>query len=637
MPTGADDFKTSIYADTKSSPSVVVKRDPTPEEMPDLMDFLATEVGFITSALDADKMDSFSPSGMWEWDEYQLECLECDQWYISNKCRQSGISTVFGAKAFARACLSPNNYNAIFTSFKKEEAVNKINYVRQFLEALPPSFRKKIIRSPLQLIEWENANGTRSKIMSHAQRPIRGINGDIFLDELAFYQIADEIYTSALPAVAAVRGTIDVTSTPFGKGGRFYELMSNTEKYPLFKRHDIMWWNCKRYLKSQPNEDAEIRFYIKAMLEAPKMSLEERVYTFGNVWLIDQYKNADSDADFMQEFEGHFVDEQAAFFHREMILNSMYQNLYSSIDDYMPRENDFTDVSIEDALSNEDNFKSPIVEKYKGALRKDGKPIHFKKYGDGDRPDSIEELYAAVRSGRVSNVLFGGADIGKSQHSTHFVILEEIELANGETLQIERFSINQQKWDLTDQQNYFDRVVSQGYIRKMKIDRTGLGEQMGQFLEGRWPGVVETIHMGGDNSKQERHMLNMRARMENLCLALSYDKQTIEDLYSIKRVISASKNISYQADEKRKHHADAAWAISFASMCGTPFGKSPTQYNTHDMSNVGNKRLSEKLGVTEATTLKQKLKGLSNLSSREKAAFKSISDPGGFIKGWHKS
>lgn len=620
-----DDIKTSIYnKDSTGSPAVIVPRDPQPEELPDLMEFLATEVGFITCVLDEDKMNTFSPTGSWEWDEYQLECLECEDWYISNKCRQSGVSTVFGAKAFARGILSPNNYNAIFTSYKKEEAVNKINYVRQFLEALPPKFRKKIIRAPLQLIEWENQNGTRTKIMSHAQRPIRGINGDIFLDELAFYQLADEIYTSALPAVAAVRGTIDVTSTPFGKGGKFYELMENRDRYPRFKRHFVMWWVCKRYLRSVDDE-----FLARAIIEAPKMTVEERVHTFGNVWLIDQFRNADTPEDFLQEFEGYFVDEQASFFHRELILNCMFQSNHSRIDDYSPLENDF-DLSIEEALSDEDNFKSPILEKYKNVSRKNGQPICFEKFG------TIEELHVAVRTGRISSILFGGADIGKSLHSTHFVILEEIELENGETLQIERFSLNRNKWDLHEQQDYFDGILSKGLLRKLKIDRTGLGEQMAGYLENRWSGIVESIHMGGDNSKQERHMLNMRARMENLSLALAYDKRTIEDLYSIKRIISSTKNVSYKADDKKKHHADAAWAISFASMCGTPYGEKPRHYSNQELSGVGNKRLSEKLGIIAPPSLKDKLRGLSQPSAIERTAFQSLSNPGGFIKGWHK-
>lgn len=616
---------TSVYEDDGRSPSMIVTRDPEPDEMADLMEFMGTEIGLMTCVLDPDTLDSFSPTGTWEWEEYQLKYFECNTWYSSNKPRQGGISTAFAGKAFARGMLCKNNYNAIFTSYKKEEAVNKINYVRQFLEALPPRFRKKIIRSPSQLIEWENHNGTRAKIMSHAQRPIRGINGDIFLDELAFYQIADEIYTSALPAVVAVRGTIDVTSTPFGKGGKFYEIMSNIDKYPRFERHYIYWWECRRYLRQTDDE-----FLVKAILQAPKLSVEERVYAFGNTWLIDQYKNADDEGSFKQEFEAYFVDEQAAFFTREMILKCMFPGEDSKIDDYNPVETDF-DMPIEEALDEGDNARYAILEKYHGRKTKNGKPIDFRKY------NSLDELYAAVRGGRVSNNLFGGADVGASGHSSHFIILEELELGDGETLQIERFSLNRRGWDLTEQQNYYDNIMSRGVLRKLRIDKNGIGFQMASYLEGKYGTLVEGVIMGGNNRSQEEHMVNLRSRLENFGLALAYDRQTIEDLYSIKRVIGESRNISYKAAEKRRHHADAAWAIAFASLCATPFGKKPTHFSTSSSSSVKVERLSQAMGIDGGISMKRRIGDARfGVTPVEKAVFKNLSDPGRFLKNHDK-
>lgn len=611
----------SVFEDDGRSPSIVVPRDAEPEEMTELMEFMGTELGMMTCVLDPDALNSFSPTGNWEWEEYQLNYFECNTWYASNKPRQGGISTAFAGKAFARGMLCKNNYNAIFTSYKKEEAVNKISYVRQFLEALPPRFRKKIIRSPSQLIEWENHNGTRAKIMSHAQRPIRGINGDIFLDELAFYQIADEIYTSALPAVVAVRGTIDVTSTPFGKGGKFYEIMDNADKYPRFERHYIYWWECRRYLKRTDDE-----FLVKAIKLAPKMTVEERVYSFGNTWLIDQYKNADDESSFKQEFEAYFVDEQAAFFNREMILSCMYPSEESRIDDYNPIDTDF-DVPIEQALDEGDNARYAILEKYHGRKTKAGKPIDFRKY------NSLDELHAAVRGGRVSNHLFGGADVGATGHSSHFVILEEIELGDSQTLQVERFSLNRRGWDLTEQQHYYDGIVGRGLLRKLRIDKNGIGFQMASYLENKYGNLVEGVMMGGNNRSQEEHMVNLRSRLENFALALAYDKQTIEDLYSIKRVINESRTVSYKATEKKRHHADAAWAISFASLGATPFGKTPLQFKTDKTSTVRVERLSQAMGLDGGISLSRNIGDARfRITPAEKSAFINLSDPGRFLK-----
>jgi hypothetical protein len=308
-----DPFHKSIYDEDAEAPLGVVKRDPRPDEMEDILDFVGTETGLMYGVLDYSVLDKFAPPGVeWEWEDYQLRHLDCSTNYVSNKARQVGMSASFAAKAFARGILTQNrNYTAIFTSYKKEEAVNKVKYVKQFLSALPLQFQKKILRDPQQLIEWENRDGTKCKIISHAQRPIRGAHGDIFLDELAFYQFAEIIYESAFAATQMMGGTIDITSTPFGKFGKFYEIVANSEQFPDYSRDWIYWWDCSRYLKHPTDE-----FLAYASQKARKMfdedseAVEERVYEFGNEKLKRLYRNSNSVESFRQELEGFFVDEQ---------------------------------------------------------------------------------------------------------------------------------------------------------------------------------------------------------------------------------------------------------------------------------------------------------------------------------------
>lgn len=562
-----NELKTSIYSDALQgkSPGIVVKRDPEPHEIPGLLDWVSTEVGLIDGVLDQEVMDAHAGHGQtWDWEEYQIDYLEnASRWQILNKPRQAGISMAFATKPFARGILTKGNYTGIFVSYKKEEAINKIRYVKNLLDALPPAFHKKIERDPLQLIEWRNANGTISKVISHAQKPLRGHHGDVFLDELGFYQTDREIYESALPVVTQVGGTVDITSTPFGKGGMFWDIISDKVKYPQFRRTWIYWWWCKRYLKEPTDE-----FMFEAMINAPKMSTEERVHKYGSERLKIQFKNLDLET-FQQEFEGFFVDEQASFFSRRLIHNSMFDNT-QSLSDYDPLVTDFT-IPIEEALKEE---KFPIVERYPD--------VNFKKYG------SIEELHAAIYRGEISLNLYGGADIGTTRHSTHFTILEEINVENGQTLQIERFSLNRNNWALADQESYFADILSQNLLLKLAIDGTGIGEQMTQTLKKLYPGNVEVLKMSGNNTVAAKHMNNLRVRMENSGMALAYDRATLEDLYSIRSHVSESKRQTFRAAEKKKSHADAAWAISFASYVATPWGETPSAVSfRHNLSQSG--------------------------------------------------
>lgn len=175
-------------------PSVVNRRDPEIHEIDELMAQVelklseddereaATEYGFLSDVLLQDKLDQMTQAKAgWSWDTYQRIYFDTQQNYVCNKCRQSGGSTMGAGKKTARGILYTTEYTAVMTSYKKEEAIGKIDYVRKFLGAMPPRFSKKEIRSPRQLIEWENANLSRAKIMSHAQKPIRGVSGEVFL------------------------------------------------------------------------------------------------------------------------------------------------------------------------------------------------------------------------------------------------------------------------------------------------------------------------------------------------------------------------------------------------------------------------------------------------------------------------
>lgn len=160
-----------------------MNRNPHDDEMSKLLEFAATELGLLYGVLDGEKLKNVSADGEeWRWEDFQLRYFAAGRFYIANKTRQAGMSAAFSAKALAKGTLAKGNSTGIFVSYKKEEAIGKINYVKAFLECLPPRFRKKIIRDPLHLVEWKNPNGTISKIISHAQNPVRGHHGDAWLD-----------------------------------------------------------------------------------------------------------------------------------------------------------------------------------------------------------------------------------------------------------------------------------------------------------------------------------------------------------------------------------------------------------------------------------------------------------------------
>lgn len=619
----------SVYSDgNDQAPGQVNKKNhPDEDEMDDLHEFMADELGFLTSVLDYDKMDEFSPTGEWEWEMKQLDHIEHGGWWCANKCRQYGISTDFAAKAFARGILTPNNYTGIFVSYKKDEAQNKVNYVRQFLEALPPSFEKEIVRDPLQLIEWENQNGTRAKIISHAQRPIRGLNGDVFLDELAFYQHDDEIYSSALPAVSGARAALEITSTPFGADGKFWEIHTTPDQYPEFKREMIYWWQCLRKLKDPsevdfdlPADADKIDVMVHAEKHAMDMTLEERVHTYGNYWLQMQYNNADTDDDFRQEFEGYFVDSKAAYFTKDLVTSCMFQQ-HGAVDDYQPEERDF-DIPIDDAIV---DLQDPLHVEYPN--------IDFHTY------DDLQNLKDAAYHGKLDNKLIAGIDVGgASGHGSALVIVEEKVMPNGKTLQIERYKEDIDNMTLPKQQDYFEKIFSDGVVRKIIMDTTGIGHQMGEKFKRMFADRFEAMNLGGSTKKIRNLMTNLHNRMEGGGIALEFDRTTINQLYAIKKKTTINRNVKFQAEDKKTSHSDRAYAIALASYGGTKWGEDAASFSKDKQSNLSELRqpvIDKDTGKPQRSVIVQDYEKLSeDLGFQEQQAFLDQTDPGNFIEDY---
>lgn len=554
------------------SPLGVVKRDPEPHEIEEIISFAASELGFILGGFEQDSLNTLASIGEeWQWEDAQLKYFGIPGWYVANKPRQMGMSVAFSVLALARGILASRNYTAIFASYKKEEAINKINYVKAFLECLPLAFRKEIIRDPLQLIEWKNQNGTIAKVISHAQKPIRGHHGDVWLDEFAFFQDDKMIYESCLPVVSQVNGSIHIGSTPFGKAGLFYEIVSDRMKHDQFTKQWIGWWHCRRYLKD-PSEEG----WRDAVLNATKYSTEERVYRYGNAKIITQFRGLDLET-FQQEFEGLFVDEQAFFFSRQLIMDSMFDNMSDIFDDYMPISEDFT-IPIEEALANN-----------KFSIQKVYPNVDFRRY------DTIEGLAHAVRNRKVTPNLYAGVDVGITRHSTDIRILEEIPVRDpiggqASTIQVERFAKNkggnQGGWAEEEQRQFLLKMLNMGIIQRLIIDANGVGRPMADFLKARHQNVVQYALFNNAAEKRNRFMNNLKQRMRHNGLALCYDRQTIEDLHCIKSVVTQNKVQRIRTEEKKLHHGDAAWALAFASFAGTKWGEEFVPVTAAQQSNI---------------------------------------------------
>ncbi|QCN99480.1 terminase (plasmid) [Azospirillum argentinense] len=85
-------------------------------------------------------------------------------------------------------------------------------------------------------LEVALSGGSRITALPANPDTARGFSSNVFLDEFAFHRDSREIWKALFPVISA-GWKLRITSTPNGKGNKFYELM--TAKDPVWSRHEV--------------------------------------------------------------------------------------------------------------------------------------------------------------------------------------------------------------------------------------------------------------------------------------------------------------------------------------------------------------------------------------------------------------
>lgn len=279
----------------------VVKR--TEEE---LLRWLGSEVGFIsTFGRHEDQPIRLEP--------YQRRFLEDRarfRWVA--KARQVGFSFLMSIEALAR-CHLRDSHVAVFVSFSLDEAKERVGFARQIHEELPLCYQKKLVVDSKTELAFESNGPSRrvSRILSVPSKAPRGKRGDLYLDELAHYLNDRDVYRGSTALILrSPVAQLTGCSTPLGRRGVFWEIATEeVRKYPHHSRHGVPWWCC-RFFSRDP---------VRAAIEAPAMTSEERVERFGKPPIVEQFESLALE-DFQQELELAFCDDSYSFYPYDLIL-----------------------------------------------------------------------------------------------------------------------------------------------------------------------------------------------------------------------------------------------------------------------------------------------------------------------------
>ena len=435
------------------------------------------------------------------WEMFQLQHLNNESLLdIQIKARQVGFSWLCAADAVADSILNPRTPH-IFVSINQDEASEKIRYAKQIIEALDREVRPTLLID--NRLELEFTNGSR--LISHPCRPVRGKpKARVYLDEFAHYPNDKEIYAAALPATTK-GGYIRIGSSPLGASGMFWEIYEQKlKRYPGFKRGFVPWWSVAGLCKDP----------VSAKEIAPTMLTEERVRLFGTQRIIEIFENMPLE-DFQQEYECAWVDESQAWI-------------------------------------TWDDIKRNQIEAQAGRLTY----WHAKTVDDSMRV--IGEIAREVTDGRIEQTFAGGMDIGRKHDLTEIFFVGKSTTSH---LPL-RLMISLAGIPFDDQKAVASRALDVLPVTQLLIDRNGLGmqiaEQLTQIHGARAQGVDFT------NASKELWAVEAKVKMQRGEVPIPMDRDLAYQIHSVKKKVTAAKNVTFDTEGNEKHHADKFWALALA-------------------------------------------------------------------------
>lgn len=434
------------------------------------------------------------------WEHFQLAHLCCDSTFRIEN-KSRQIAWSFLSAAEAVANALLEGTSSIFQSINQEEAAEKIVYANSVYNNIRLAGLSKLVRKNQLGLEF--ANGAR--IISSPGTPQRGkARFWVYLDEWAHQKHDRANYTAALPIISK-GGVVRGGSSPMGASGIFWEIDTQAFRtYPGYVRKRTPWWEIYAFSLNAP----------EARKLAPAMPTAHRVELFGNDRIKAIYANMPEE-DFRQEYECDYVDESTAWITWEEIKNVRSDDLIC------------WRVSAKDTLSPEIN-------------------------------EAIDEIVQAIRAGVVESVFAGGMDIGRTRNTSEIYLV-----GLGTTSQYPlRLALTLDNMRFEDQLTVLIEVLRRLPVMVMLIDQNGIGRNLAENAASAFPIRVQPVDF--TNATKALWATDAKMLIQNRRTPLPIDKEIAYQIHSIKKLVTASRNLVFDTQRNEKHHADKFWAWALA-------------------------------------------------------------------------
>ncbi len=158
---------------------------------------------------------------------------------------------------------------------------------------------------------------------------------------------------------------------------------------------------------------------------------------------------------------------------------------------------------------------------------------------------------------------FIGMDIGRKRDLTVITVVEDV----AGILPVREMMILH-KAPFRVQEEAFFSAISRYQAIRTEIDATGIGAMLAEraeetFGRHRVEGVQFTA------PAKEELATNLRVKFEDKMIRIPIDRDLREDLHSVKKVVTASGHIRFDAERSEIGHADRFWSLALAVHAAT--------------------------------------------------------------------
>jgi phage FluMu gp28-like protein len=169
---------------------------------------------------------------------------------------------------------------------------------------------------------------------------------------------------------------------------------------------------------------------------------------------------------------------------------------------------------------------------------------------------------------KLKGRLVGGVDFGRVRDRTVISLFDEVG-GEDEVRHTEVYRRVLHNMPFPEQKDICRALLQRSPIVRLRVDKTGLGLPLYEDLHYDFDEIVEGVDF--NVTSKARMATNFKIRMEQRRIMMARDRDTVNDIHSIKRMVTAGNQVLYitdrSASERTKEgHADIFWAMALATV-----------------------------------------------------------------------